>query len=98
MHLGVLGDHFGVILVIKWVTDAPRGTLNGPRVDFHRFFVDFGSPIGDPLGSLFCIFCDLRYQKACLDCRSVFDDFLMENMSHFDVPTSQKHSKYNGFH
>jgi hypothetical protein len=72
VYLEVLGDHFGVILVIKWGTDAPRGTLNGPRVHFHRFSMDFGSPIGDHLGSLFCSFCDLRYQKACLDCRYGF--------------------------
>ena len=68
----VLGDHFGTILVIRWGTDALRGTLKGPRVDFHGFLMDLESPIGDHFGSLFGIFYDLRCQKACLDCRHDF--------------------------
>ena len=27
-------DPFGTILVIKWDTDALKGTLEGPRMDF----------------------------------------------------------------
>ena len=69
VHLEVLGDPFGIILLIEWGTDTQRWTLKGPRMDFHRFLVDFESPIGHNFGSLFVIFCDLRCQKTCLDCR-----------------------------
>ena len=62
-------DHFGTILVIKWDTDALRGTLEGPRMDFGLFLMDFGSPFGHHFGSLFDIFCHLDRQKVCLDCR-----------------------------
>ena len=40
----VLGDYFDTMLVIRWGTDALRGTLKGPRMDFHGFLMDFGSP------------------------------------------------------
>ena len=30
-----LDHHFGTILVIKWDTDALKGTLEGPRMDFE---------------------------------------------------------------
>ena len=58
-------NHFAM----KWVTDALRGTLEGPRVDFQWFLMDFGFPFGDHFGSLFDIFCHLKCRKACLDCR-----------------------------
>ena len=58
-------DHF----TIKWVTDALRGTLEGPRVDFSRFLMNLGSSCGDDFGSLFDIFCYLKRRKARLDCR-----------------------------
>ena len=61
-------DHF----TIKWVTDALRGTREGPRVDFYQFLMDFGFPFGDNVESLFDIFCDLGCQKACLNCRHDF--------------------------
>ena len=32
---------FGHHFAIKWVTDAHRWTLEGPRVDFQWFFIDF---------------------------------------------------------
>ena len=57
---------------IKWVTDALRGTLEGPKVDFQRFLMDFGSPFGDHFGSLFDIFCDLKHHEICLVCRHDF--------------------------
>ena len=34
-------DHF----TIKWVTYALRGTLEGPRVDFHWILMDLGFPL-----------------------------------------------------
>ena len=71
-HFGVQRDHFGVTLALLWCKGAPRRTLGCPKVDFWRFGVDFGSPIGDTFGSLFDIFCDLRSQKVRLDCS---DDF-----------------------
>ena len=33
-QFGGLWDHFGTILVTKWDTDALKGTLEGPRMDF----------------------------------------------------------------
>ena len=57
---------------IKWATDAHRGTQEGPKLDFQRFLMDFGSPFGDHVGSFFDIFCHLKHQKTCLDCRRDF--------------------------
>ena len=71
-HFGGPWDHFGTILVIKWDTDALKGTLEGPRMDFGLFLMDFGSPFGHHFGSLFDIFCHLDRQKVCLDCRYDF--------------------------
>ena len=84
-------DHF----TIKWVTDALRGTLEGPRVDFQWFLMDFGFPFGDHFGSLFDIFCYLKRQKACLDCRHDYcwlftwtcADFWCPNLSIYMVNT-----------
>ena len=45
-HFGGPWDHFGTILVIKWDTDALKGTLEGPRMDLGLFLMDFGSPFG----------------------------------------------------
>ena len=59
-------------VAIKWVTDAHRGTPEGPKLDFQRFLMDLGSPFGHHFGSLFDIFCDLRHQKTCLVCRHDF--------------------------
>ena len=78
-------NHF----TIKWVTDALRGSLEGPRVDFSWFLMDFGFPFGDNFGSLFDIFCHLKRQKACLDCRHDYCWLWIENLQISDVPTFQ---------
>ena len=36
-------------VAIKWVTDAHRGTLEGPKLDFQRFLMDLGSPLATSL-------------------------------------------------
>ena len=68
-HFGVLGHHFGTTLVIIGCKGALRRVLECPNIDFHRFLMIFGWPVGITLGSLFHNLCDLRHQKACLDCR-----------------------------
>ena len=71
-HFEVQRDHFGVTLAVIWCKGAPRRTLGCPKVDFLRFWVDFGCPIGDTFGSVFDILCDLRSQKVGLDRRHDF--------------------------
>ena len=74
-HFGGPWDHFGTILVIKWDTDALKGTLEGPRMDFGLFLMDFGSPFGHHFESLFDTFCHLKRPNGYLDCRHDFIDF-----------------------
>ena len=71
---------------IKRATDAHRGTLEGPKLDFQRFLMDLGSPFGDHFGSLFDIFCYLKRQKACLDCRHDYCRLLNWNYADFWCP------------
>ena len=94
----VIWVSLGSILVIKLSKDAHRGALQGPRIDFSWFLMDFGSPSGDHFGSLFHIICDLKCTKACLDCMHEFWWILSENLVIFDGPTSQKYCKYWCFH
>ena len=68
----VIWVSLGSIQVIKLSKDAHRGALQGPRIDFSWFLMDFGSPSGDHFGSLFHIICDLKCTKACLDCMHEF--------------------------
>ena len=68
----VIWVSLGSILVIKLSKDAHRGALEGPRIDFSWFLMDFGSPSGDHFGLLFHIVCDLKCTKACLDCMHEF--------------------------
>ena len=88
-------EPFGTIFVIKWNTGELKGTLKGPRIDFKWFLMDFGKPFGHHFGPPFHIFCDLKRQKACLDCRREFDwllngkspDFRCPNLSIYIVNT-----------
>ena len=88
--LAVLGHHFGTILQ----SSGSQMHWEGPwRVDFQWFLMDFGSPFGDHFGSLFDIFCSLKRQKACLDCRRdycwlliwTYTDFWRPNLSSYIV-------------
>ena len=79
-------DHFDTFLVIKCGTDAIRGTVEGPKVDFGWFLMDFGSPFGHPFGSLFDMFCYLKRQKACLDCRHDYCRLLSWTYADFWCP------------
>ena len=45
-----------------------------------------GSPFGDHFGSLFDIFCDLKHQKACLDCRHDYCQLLSWKYADFWCP------------
>ena len=55
-HVGDLGHHFGIIWVIIGCKGPFRWDLECPRVDFHRFVMDLGSPDGHHSGLLFFIF------------------------------------------
>ena len=56
----------------------------------YRFFMDFGSPIGDHSGSLFHIFSDLSSPKSHLDSSHVFCWFLNWNSGEFWCPNPSK--------
>ena len=89
-HFGVLGHHFGTMLVTNGCKGALRTVLECPSTDFHRFLMIFGSPIGITLESLFHNLCDLRHQKACLDCRRDSSWLLMGKLAEFWCPNLSK--------
>ena len=62
-------EDFGITLAVICCKGALRRTLGCPMVNFRRFLMDFGSPIGDTFDSPFVILCALRCQKVGLDCR-----------------------------
>ena len=68
-HFGVLGHYFNTILVTIGCKGSLRRDLECSRVEFHRFSMDLGSPIGDHSGSLFDILFDLKCPKSHLDRR-----------------------------
>ena len=51
-HFGVLGRHFGTLLIIIGSKDAFSGVVEGPSNDFLRFVVIFGWLTSATLGSL----------------------------------------------
>ena len=89
-HVGVLGRQFGTILVIIGCKGALRRVLECPNIDFHRFLMIFRWPVGITLGSLFDNLCDLRHQKACLDCRHASWWFLIGKIDDVWCPNLSK--------
>ena len=75
-HFGVLGHYFHTILVTIGCKGSLRRDLECSGVEFHRFSLDLGSPIGDRSGSLFDILFDLNWPKSHLDRRHSFWWFL----------------------
>ena len=66
-HFGVLGHYFNTILVTIGCKGSLRRDLECSRVEFYRFSMDLGSPIGEHSGSLFDILSDLKCPKSHLD-------------------------------
>ena len=97
-HFDVLRHHFGTILVIVGCKGAFRRALECSNIDFYRFLMIFGRPVGVTLGSLFHNSCDLTHQKACLDCRHDSWWCLIGKFLISDTPPFQKRGKYNGFY
>ena len=62
LQLGTLGDHWA----IRGSPGTPQRTPGGPHVDFQRFLMDFGSPLGATLGSFWGLFRDLGHENAGL--------------------------------
>ena len=89
-HFGVLGHHFGTTLVIIGCKGALRRALECPNIDFHRFLMIFGWPVGITLGSLFHNLCYFRHQKSCADCRHASLWSLMGKTSDFWCPDLSK--------
>ena len=83
---GVLGDHCGINLVIIWWQGSLRRALECPEVDFWWFLMTFGYPIGNMFRLLFRMLCDLRCQKACLDCRHDHWWFMIGKIDDFWCP------------
>ena len=62
---------------------------------FHGLWV----PKWSPFGVTFLIYSEIwRVKKMMCIAGMFFNDFSIENEWFSDVPTSQKYSKYNGFH
>ena len=59
-HFEVLRHHFGTILVIIGCQGALRRALECPNIDFHRFSMILGRPVGTTLGSLLHNFCNFK--------------------------------------
>ena len=85
-HFGVLGHYFNTILVTIGCKGSLRRDLEWSRVEFYRFSVDLGSPIGDHSGSLFDILSDLKCPKSHLDRRHSFWWFLNWTSCDFSCP------------
>ena len=74
-HFGILEGHIGINLVIIWCQGSLRRVLESPKVDWYRFLLKCGCPIGTTFGELVDILCELKCQKhvwiagaTCDDC------------------------------
>ena len=98
--LGSSGDHFGSIWRSLGIILAPfcnqvghRCTQRDPgrsQGGFLWFLIDLGSSFGHHFGSLLDMFCHLKQQNTCLDCKHVSWWFVSGKSADFWCPHLSK--------
>ena len=92
--LGVLGNHFGTILVIMCARVHSREPTKAPGLIFYDFQWIWGHPLGTHLETFSYVSVIWSVKKSTWIAVMKFGDCLMENVMVSDVPTSQICSKY----